>query len=671
MVTTITKKINAYGGGDYTTLSSWETARRGNITATGSDTIEIAEIYGGDVGTVNMSASNWTVDVNHYAWIRAAAGEGHEGYFSVGKAYMGGRSDLNVNYTKIGPGISMYGGLVCYVAGSFMTFDGCIIKSTTFLNAYGPIYYSAAVSSTIMNCMLYIIGSDIYSPAIYAPAGSSINVYNCTIVANQNSNCSGISAGGGATINSQNDYFNLPNGKTYVGAATFNKGSNDAASNSDVVTAGLRNIPYSTSNFISVKIGFEDPHLSNGSALRGQGATLANVATDYVGNTRTGYTYDIGAHQRNTSGSDVKTFYESISTVGVGKTYASLSSWAFAKRSNLSAKSHPGYDGYIEVAEIYGGGSVGGVGLANSYWKTDMYNYAHVRAAAGEGHSGYFNTNKAYIGGRLDLDVDYVKIGPGLSVSGDLPCYVAGSFMTFDSCIMRSDVYLNTYGPIFYHAGAPAYGTIVNCVLFFASSGVYAPAIYAPAGHYIDIYNCTILANRNSNSSGISISSATVNSQNNYIDAPSGRSYIGSGTINKGTNDATSSADAVTASLKNIAYSTANFINVTPGSEDFHLTGTSALRTKGADLYSLGVTTDYEGDARHPGYLWDIGADQQSDIPLCWNYTAQYKNSSKLYKASGCGSFPKSLKVPNNVNTNTGKMVDDGMLIDPDRYKAT
>jgi len=59
----------------------------------------------------------------------------------------------------------------------------------------------------------------------------------------------------------------------------------------------------------------------------------------------------------------------------------------------------------------------------------------------------------------------------------------------------------------------------------------------------------------------------------------------------------------------------------------------------------------------------------QDDIPVCWNYTAQYKNSSKLYKASGCGSFPKNIRVPGNVDKSSGKMIDDGMLINPNKYR--
>lgn len=63
------------------------------------------------------------------------------------------------------------------------------------------------------------------------------------------------------------------------------------------------------------------------------------------------------------------------------------------------------------------------------------------------------------------------------------------------------------------------------------------------------------------------------------------------------------------------------------------------------------------------GEVWS--ADQ---VPICWNYTAKYKNSAKMFKLSGPGQFPKQLRIPNNVDTATGKMIDDGALIDPDRY---
>lgn len=64
---------------------------------------------------------------------------------------------------------------------------------------------------------------------------------------------------------------------------------------------------------------------------------------------------------------------------------------------------------------------------------------------------------------------------------------------------------------------------------------------------------------------------------------------------------------------------------------------------------------------------WNIGDDC---TPICWNYTARYKRSNRVYKMSGPGSFPRELCVPGNIDTSTGIMVDDGVLIHPDEYEV-
>ena len=59
-----------------------------------------------------------------------------------------------------------------------------------------------------------------------------------------------------------------------------------------------------------------------------------------------------------------------------------------------------------------------------------------------------------------------------------------------------------------------------------------------------------------------------------------------------------------------VAYSTANFTNVTSGSENLHLAAGSALIDAGTDL-SITFTTDIDGETRQTGVnLWDIGADE-------------------------------------------------------------
>jgi len=79
-------------------------------------------------------------------------------------------------------------------------------------------------------------------------------------------------------------------------------------------------------------------------------------------------------------------------------------------------------------------------------------------------------------------------------------------------------------------------------------------------------------------------------------------------------------------------------------------------------------------------HLWSAGQgafydnnnadDFDDEVPICWNYTAQYKGSTKMFKLSGPGSFPTSINIPGNVDISTGKMIDDGKEIDPSNYKV-
>jgi len=40
------------------------------------------------------------------------------------------------------------------------------------------------------------------------------------------------------------------------------------------------------------------------------------------------------------------------------------------------------------------------------------------------------------------------------------------------------------------------------------------------------------------------------------------------------------------------------------------------------------------------------------------------------FKLSGPGDFPKHLNVPENVDKSTGKLIDDGIEIDPEEYEV-
>jgi len=54
---------------------------------------------------------------------------------------------------------------------------------------------------------------------------------------------------------------------------------------------------------------------------------------------------------------------------------------------------------------------------------------------------------------------------------------------------------------------------------------------------------------------------------------------------------------------------------------------------------------------------------------LCWNYTAKYKNSNRLFKMNGSGKYPDQLTVPKSVDINSGIMMDEGKLINSNQFK--
>lgn len=72
MPTVVTKTIKPAGGGDYTTLAAWATARLGVALI---DTVERAEIYAGDAGSFSLPAASSCDDTSE---IQIAAAKGHE-----------------------------------------------------------------------------------------------------------------------------------------------------------------------------------------------------------------------------------------------------------------------------------------------------------------------------------------------------------------------------------------------------------------------------------------------------------------------------------------------------------------------------------------------------------------------------------------------------------------
>jgi hypothetical protein len=357
---------------------------------------------------------------------------------------------------------------------------------------------------------------------------------------------------------------------------------------------------------------------------------------------------------------------------GGGGDYTSLNAWESAERANLVATDK------IKVVEVYSGGNAatGEVDILNATWVTDTAHYIEIRAASGQQHNGVWDTNKAYwessgYGSDFERDVRVTKMQVR-TTTGYSPIYfglASGREAIVDSCIIKrtgSTVARNT---LWLNGGAI---TVKNCIV---TSDVISPGpaqvITRGGSGTVVVYNCTII----SGNVGVQClaGGTSLTSQNNYLacrTAYSSVCYNVDG-LNKGSNDATFNGEAPTSNLRNVPLSTATFLDVTEGSENFHLVVSAGnkLINNGANLTSQGVTTDIVGVARPQFGAFDIGA-FENDVPICWNYTARYKGSNKLFKISGCGNYPKSLRVPSNIDKSTGRMIDDGVEIDPTEYEA-
>jgi hypothetical protein len=131
--------------------------------------------------------------------------------------------------------------------------------------------------------------------------------------------------------------------------------------------------------------------------------------------------------------------------------------------------------------------------------------------------------------------------------------------------------------------------TMVNCVVVGTGSGY---AYYNTGYSELNLYNC--LGINIANGLRYGSNAGDMNIYNTYIYATTCYSSGGVGTLTLYT--CASSDTTGSTGLQSIAYSTANFTNVTVGSEDFHLVDGSAL-------IGAGTNTPYSTDI--DGTSWE------------------------------------------------------------------
>jgi hypothetical protein len=291
-----------------------------------------------------------------------------------------------------------------------------------------------------------------------------------------------------------------------------------------------------------------------------------------------------------------------------GGDYSSLAAWNAGRQGDLTVRDT------IEQAECYGFVDTSACDIGSS-WVTDATRYVRVYAPASERHQGVWNEAKYVLqvsvefGQPLVIGTEFARV-EGLQVrnthanaAGAVRIHnlTASGDVRFEKMILRASA---TYG---FSQGILTAGDpdvlIRNCIIYDAGHGVRETS---NAGVSVLIENCTIVSNGTASSRGIYRNGdGTLAARNCYCGNAAVADYDGTMTL---TTCASSDATG-TSGLRNIAVSHsagALFVNVTSGSENFHLQSSSPLIGAGTNL-AASFTDDIDGQTRS---RWDIGADE-------------------------------------------------------------
>ncbi|MCP4126926.1 MAG: hypothetical protein GY753_07680 [Gammaproteobacteria bacterium] len=285
MATEVVKTIRS-SGGDYTSLSAWESGEQTDLVS--ADEIAVAECYDDWPSGLNNSVdiSGWTTDATRRIIIRTPASERHDGTpqsgFHVKPSLGYGRAVwLRTPYVTLegieventGAGGEAIG--VFYSAGIII--DSCIIK------AVDQGIKRVADTTIVRNTLIY----DCDEAITISESSRSYTCENVTIA-----NCTqGFHGDGDQVLKNCVAY-----GCTTNFDGTFSASSTNNASSDYSGDAPPGSNPY-TSDVVSGDFedaANDDYHLASGSGLIDQGADLSgSFTTDVDGDTRSG-TWDIG-----------------------------------------------------------------------------------------------------------------------------------------------------------------------------------------------------------------------------------------------------------------------------------------------------------------------------------------------------------------------------------------
>jgi hypothetical protein len=325
-----------------------------------------------------------------------------------------------------------------------------------------------------------------------------------------------------------------------------------------------------------------------------------------------------------------------LTAANVYRAFNSLSNWESQNSGNVNASIaaaaryqalYPStnlvVDRAIGYAATYGDGA-DTTAVIISGWTTGASNYLKISApalttevGASQRHAGQWDATKYVLSpanaSGFDLRADYVKLD-GLQVTntGAFPLISTNGYawpaganqIDVSACILKGNGTSDQMGIL--GSGGNQVLNIWNTLIYnIASISTNSRGMQGQG--LTKVYNSTVIGGYY----GLVRSAGTLICKNVYAGGSTNGDFVGPSSLTTSA----SSDNSGSAGLQSIAVSTANFQNVTSGSEDFHLTSCSALKDVGTntsgDPSPFDFLIDIDGATRSDPW-WDIGADESS-----------------------------------------------------------
>lgn len=303
---TVVTHIIAASGGDYTSLSAWQTAQARNLVS--ADEIAVAEVRDFDLAE-NLSISGWTTDATRYIKIVAPVAYRHtlKPRSVSGAGFRMGSINIPANHVYL-EGLELYradgAARSLGFSGSpvVVDIDSCLIHDS-IADSSGYVISQSPSSLTLRMRNTVVYGS---ARMIDTRTMVSATISNCVFW--RHSDQFGLVADSELTC--KNTYCGKASGSSedfWTGAASpagNNNASSDSTATTDYATGSITSIAGSAV-FTSVTSGSEDFNLKTGTnALVGAGENLySDFTLDALGDSRpSSGAWDIGADHRTSGG---------------------------------------------------------------------------------------------------------------------------------------------------------------------------------------------------------------------------------------------------------------------------------------------------------------------------------------------------------------------------------